>query len=93
MRIIRFIISAIITIALIVIFNSTLVLPAPLGKLVSPQHGIWQNAESANEDFNADLKFPRLAGNVSVYFDERLVPHIFAEQENDAWFVQGYLHA
>jgi penicillin amidase len=93
MRIIGFIISAIIIIVLIVILNSTLVLPAPLGKLLSPQHGVWQNAEPMNEDFNADLKFPQLTGNVNVYFDERLVPHVFAEQENDAWFVQGYLHA
>jgi penicillin amidase len=30
---------------------------------------------------------------VDVYLDDRLVPHIFAEQENDAYFVQGYLHA
>ena len=93
MRVIPFIISAVITTALVIIFNSTIVLPAPLGKLLSPQHGIWQNAESVNEDFNADLKFPQLTGNVNVYFDERLVPHIFAEHENDAWFVQGYLHA
>ncbi|MFM2327561.1 MAG: hypothetical protein RIR31_1763, partial [Bacteroidota bacterium] len=41
----------------------------------------------------ADLKFPQLAGKVNVYLDDRLVPHIFAEQENDAYFVQGYLHA
>ena len=25
--------------------------------------------------------------------DERLVPHVFASDENDAYFVQGYLHA
>ncbi len=93
MRIIPFIATAAITSGLVVLLNTTLLLPAPLGKLLSPQHGIWQNAESANEKFNAELKFPRLNGKVDVYFDERLVPHIFAEQENDAYFVQGYLHA
>jgi penicillin amidase len=93
MRIFAFIISALITITLIVILNTTLILPAPLGKLLSPQHGLWQNAKAVNEDFNADLKFPQLKGKVNVYLDERLVPHIFAEDENDAWFVQGYLHA
>ena len=93
MRIIPFLSSAIITSGLVVILNSTLLLPAPLGKLLSPQHGIWQNAEPVNENFDADLKFPQLAGKVEVYFDERLVPHVFAEQENDAYFVQGYLHA
>ncbi|MFT3679218.1 MAG: penicillin acylase family protein [Ferruginibacter sp.] len=92
MRILPLIISVFVTAGLIVILNSKLVLPAPLGKLLSPQHGVWQNAEKAEGDFNADLKFPGLKGKVQVYFDERLVPHVFAEQENDAYFVQGYLH-
>jgi penicillin G amidase len=93
MRILPLLITAAVTIALAVILNSTLVLPAPLGKLLSPQHGIWQNAEDVNVDFNAALSFPQLTGKTEVYFDDRLVPHIFAEQENDAYFVQGYLHA
>ena len=93
MRIVPFLIFAFLTTAFIVILNSTLLLPAPLGKLLSPQHGVWQNAEPVNQDFNADIRFPQLAGKVNVYFDERLVPHIFAEQENDAYFVQGYIHA
>ncbi len=93
MRIIPFIVSAVVTGGLVILLNTNLVLPAPLGKLLSPQHGVWQNAENSDEDFIADLKFPQLNGKVDVYFDERLVPHIFAEQENDAYFVQGYLHA
>jgi penicillin G amidase len=93
MRIIPFIITAATTTGLVVLLNTKLILPAPLGKLLSPQHGVWQNAESSNENFTADLKFPQLSGKINVYFDERLVPHIFAEQENDAYFVQGYLHA
>lgn len=93
MRIIPFIIFSLITAALIIILNTSLVLPAPLGKLLSPQHGIWQNAEPVNEDFTANLSFPQLTGKVNVYLDDRLVPHIFAEQENDAYFVQGFLHA
>jgi penicillin amidase len=93
MRVVPFIIFAVLTIILIVTLNSRLLLPAPLGKLLSPQHGVWQNAESVNEDFTANLSFPQLTGKVNVYLDERLVPHVFAEQENDAYFVQGYLHA
>lgn len=93
MRIAPFLASAIITSGLIVVLNTSLVTPAPLGVLLSPQHGIWQNAESASKNFGADLKFPQLLGKVDVYLDDRLVPHIFAEQENDAYFVQGFLHA
>jgi penicillin amidase len=93
MRIIPFILFGIITSALIIILNSTLVAPAPLGKLLSPQSGVWQNAEPIDQNYSADLSFPQLKGKVNVYFDERLVPHVFAEQDNDAFFVQGYLHA
>ncbi|MBK8610841.1 MAG: penicillin acylase family protein [Chitinophagaceae bacterium] len=93
MRIAPFIASAVITTGLITLLNTTLVLPAPLGKLLSPQHGIWQNAEPDSQNFNEDLNFSELKGKAEVYFDDRLVPHIFAEQENDAYFVQGFLHA
>ena len=65
----------------------------PMGKFLSPQHGFWQNAEATDHDFNADLKFPDLKGKAEVYFDERLVPHIFAENDEDLYFVQGYIHA
>lgn len=93
MRILPLLFSAAFTILLIIVLNTKLVAPAPLGTLLSPQHGLWQNAEPADKNFSADLKFPELKGKASVYFDEKLVPHVFAEQENDVYFVQGYLHA
>ncbi|MCO6496405.1 MAG: penicillin acylase family protein [Chitinophagaceae bacterium] len=84
---------AAVTVALIVILNSTMVLPAPLGKLMSPQHGVWQNAEPYDLDYNATLSFPQLKEKAIVYLDDRLVPHIFAQNDEDALFIQGYLHA
>jgi penicillin amidase len=93
MKVLPFVISSAITVGLIVTLNTNLVLPAPLGGLLSPQQGIWQNAEDDNYNFSADLKFPQLKGKVNVYIDDRLVPHVFAEKENDVYFVQGYIHA
>ncbi|MEP6951179.1 MAG: penicillin acylase family protein [Ginsengibacter sp.] len=93
MRIVPFAIFGVVTAVLIIILNSTLLLPIPFGKLLSPQSGVWQNAEPVNQDFSENLSFPQLKGKVNVYFDERLVPHVFAEQDDDAYFVQGYLHA
>ncbi len=93
MRILPFTLSAAVTIGLVFLLNTKIALPVPLGALLSPQHGIWQNAEAANADFKMDLSFPQLMGKVDVYLDERLVPHVFAQQENDVYFVQGYLHA
>jgi penicillin G amidase len=93
MKVFYFLLAAIVTVGLIFMLNTKKVLPAPLGALLAPQHGLWQNAESANKNYSEDLKFTNLKGKATVYFDERLVPHVFAEQENDAYFVQGYLHA
>lgn len=93
MRVVSFLVFTLVTIFLVVVLNSASVLPAPLGKLLSPQQGVWQSAEPVNGGFSADLLFPGVAGRGSVYFDERLVPHIFAENDNDAWFIQGYIHA
>jgi len=78
---------------LIYVLDTRKVLPLPLGSFLSAQEGIWQNAEPIDQNFNADLKIEGLQGEVDVYFDERLVPHIFAAVDSDAYFVQGYLHA
>lgn len=78
---------------LVYVLDTRSFLPLPLGSFLSVQEGVWQNAEPTNKDYNADLKLDGLNGEVNVYFDERLVPHVFATEENDAYFVQGYLHA
>lgn len=97
MKKVSFIISAVITIALILVLNRSFrlggqTIPA-IGKFLNPLTGFWQNAEPYNSDFNADLKFPGLKGRSEVFLDERLIPHIFAENDNDVYFIQGYLHA
>ncbi|HNJ93935.1 MAG TPA: penicillin acylase family protein [Ferruginibacter sp.] len=97
MRIVPLLASAVVTTGLIYYLNTSHKIGGnnapPFGTFLSPQHGFWQNAEPVNADYNADLKLPQLKGKTEVYFDDRLVPHVFAEQENDAYFVQGYLHA
>jgi penicillin G amidase len=97
MRILLFSINAIITIALIFFLNKVWQLGdkslPPLGKFVSPQEGFWQNAESVDKDFSSEIKLPQLKDRGEVYFDERMVPHVFANNEADAYFIQGYLHA
>ena len=97
MRIVPFCISAFATIALVLILNTSLSISGNktprFGYFLCPQDGFWQNAEPDNKNFSANLRFPDLEGNAEVYFDDRLVPHVFAEKERDAYFIQGYLHA
>ncbi|MEK1191116.1 hypothetical protein OSI76_25250, partial [Mycobacterium ulcerans] len=86
MKWIWFFCSFVFTIVLILLlhFRWSPSLP-PLGKLLSPQHGCWQNAEAIDQDFNASIHLPQLKGKATVWLDERLVPHIFAEEESDAY--------
>ena len=97
MRIVPLLASAAVTTGLVYYLNTSHKIGGnnapPFGTFLSPQHGFWQNAEPVNADYTAELKLPQLKGKTEVYFDDRLVPHVFAEQENDAYFVQGYLHA
>ena len=64
MKIIPFIFFGIITSALVVVLNSSLLLPVPLGKLLSPQNGLWQNAEPVDQDYSAHLNFLQLKEKV-----------------------------
>src|SRR5258705_10318306 len=93
MRIIPFVVSAVITTGLVLAHNNEWGKVPTIGKLLSPQQGVWQNAEASDCDYSADLKFPDLKGKASIYLDERLVPHIFAENDEDLYFLQGYIHA
>src|ERR1700710_2939358 len=90
MKIVPFLITAFVAIGLILLLTSKQV---PLGTLLNPQQGVWQNAEPADINYGAELSFPQLKGKTEVYFDERLVPHVFAENDEDAFFIEGYLHA
>lgn len=65
----------------------------PIGKFVSPFTGFWQNAMPTRTPAPQVLDFPELKGKVEVVFDERLVPHIFAENLSDLAFAQGYVTA
>lgn len=87
------IVSLLINTALLYVLGTRNILPVPLGAFLSPQEGIWQNAESTEKNFNEEIKIKGLKNSVQVMLDDKLVPHVFAEQENDAYFVQGYLHA
>ena len=93
MRVIPFIVSTVITVALVFALNKRWGAIPELGKFLSPQTGFWQNAEGDKENRDEAFSFKNLNGAVNVYLDERLVPHVFAAQEEDAYFVQGFIHA
>ena len=93
MRILPFSICAVLTVGLIWALNKPWGSTPALGKFISPQHGFWQNAENEELPVKLNLNFPFLQDQVEVYFDDRMIPHVFAQNETDLFFVQGYLHA
>lgn len=93
MRIIPFISSLVITMALIFVLNKKWGSIPALGTFLSPQQGFWQNAEPTGAALNEEISCSELKGKVNVYLDDRLVPHVFAENDEDVYFIQGYLHA
>ncbi len=93
MKILSFLLTSIVTIGLTYFLNNSWGKIPALGKFLSPQHGVWQNAEPVDQDFSENIKLSDLQGKANVYFDDRLVPHIFAADDRDANFVQGYIHA
>ncbi len=64
-----------------------------LGKFLSPADGFWQNAESKNILPTHTLNLPGLTGKVVVKYDENRIPHIFAGNDHDLYYAQGYITA
>ena len=98
MRFFKFLIASLLTATLIYgLDHSFFVNQKPIpafGKLLNPFSGFWQNAESATGSGpDSPPAFSDLKGNVKVSYDDRQVPHIFAENNADAYFVQGYVTA
>ncbi len=65
----------------------------PLAKFLDPFQGFWKNAESSNTSPELNLNLEGLQGEVSVQFDNQRIPHIFASNNHDLYFVQGFVTA
>lgn len=67
----------------------------PLGKLLSPFHGFWQNAEDnvSHGSTEEQLNIEGLQDEVQVLYDEMGIPHVFAKNDHDLYLAQGYLTA
>lgn len=93
MKYIKFISSLTITALLVYALNTKLGQAPPFGKFLNPFTGFWQNGESLKNYTDATYDLPGLKAEVTVYFDERLVPHVFAQNDDDLYYMQGYLTA
>lgn len=88
-------ISALITIALVYALNRSWNFGSPippLGKFLDPFHGFWQNAETEKVASN-DWTLSGIKDEVSIVYDSLLIPHVFAKNEEDLYFAQGFVTA
>jgi len=96
MKFFRFLISGAITIVLFYFLNSQNQTPIgpipPLGKFLDPFNGFWQNAEE-NHGLDKHLVLDGITEAVDVVYDSLLIPHIFAKNDEDLYFAQGYVTA
>ena len=64
----------------------------PMGPFMDPDGGFWAQAERQAFSNLMD-QLPGLMDSVEVHFDERRVPHVFAKNDHDLYYMQGYLQA
>lgn len=93
MRYLNLLFSFVLYIGLIFVLNSPIkrgstTLP-PLGSFINPFSGFWHNAYSSKNKKD-ELSSEQLSNEVKIIYDERRVPHIFANSVEDLLFAQGY---
>ncbi|QDH81263.1 penicillin acylase family protein [Echinicola soli] len=93
MKYFGFLIVFIISLVLAVGLSVNLGQVPPLGYLMDPYHGFWQNAYSEDELAKETLTLEGLRAPVTVVYDNNLIPHVFAENKADLMMAQGYVTA
>ncbi|RYD92341.1 MAG: penicillin acylase family protein, partial [Sphingobacteriales bacterium] len=93
MKFFKAFLSIVITIALVWALQTKFGDIPPLATFLNPTSGFWQNAESKDADLDNELKLPGLLNKVTIRFDNRRIPHIFANNDHDLSYAQGYITA
>ncbi|MFC2123942.1 penicillin acylase family protein [Bacteroidota bacterium] len=93
MKILRFFFWTALSILSVVYLNKRTGDIPPAGKFLDPFHGFWQNAETPDPNINSLLNLPQLNDTVKVEYEKNLIPHIFAGNEYDLYFSQGFITA
>ena len=92
MRYTKALITLLLTVVLVWALNRPWGSVPAFGPLLSPFVGFWQNAE-ADTDTDEEVTVNGTQSPVTVLIDDKAVPHVFAQNEHDLYFAQGYLTA
>ena len=65
----------------------------PLGDLLNPSTGIWNNSEPGKMKDHIVVNLTGMGHETTVRYDNYMIPHIFAATDYDLYFSQGYVTA
>lgn len=78
-------------IILVFAFSRSISILPPLGKLLNPYTGSIQNEKIEEQSGNISIQDSK--DDISIYYDERKVPHVFAKNDHDMYLAQGFVTA
>lgn len=90
---IKAIITIVIPVLLILVLNTKFGDTPPLLKFLNPFTGFWQNAENTTVKKNKKIILTDTYQDVDIAFDDRMIPHVFAKNDHDVYYAQGYVTA
>lgn len=90
---IKIIVTLILPIALIILCNTKFGDVPPILKFLDPFKGFWQNAENSQVQKIKKISLKGTLAPVNISFDDRMIPHVFAQNDHDVYFAQGYVTA
>ncbi|TCC92211.1 penicillin acylase family protein [Pedobacter frigiditerrae] len=65
----------------------------PILKFLNPFTGFWQNAESDMVNASKKMKLKGAHDKIDILFDDKMIPHVFAQNDHDVYYAQGYVTA
>ena len=91
-RYLRVVILLLLSILLFYMLNFRHGMVPPVGKFLNPFAGFWLS-NTARDAVPLYTRMKNLRDSVIVVWDDRRVPHIFAQNAYDLYFTQGYITA
>ncbi len=90
---VKALLCVVIPIVLGYLFNTKFGDTPPLLRFLNPFTGFWQNAEPSKPTRNKKLILKNAMDKIEIAFDDRMIPHVFAQNNHDLYYAQGYVTA
>lgn len=74
-------------------FNTKFGNTPPVLKFLNPFTGFWQNAEGKTQTAKHSISLKGAKAEINIVFDDRMIPHVFAQNDHDVYYAQGYVTA